>query len=129
MATTLPQPPAPQTGAAPVLDGGGTIAHALARRGVDVLVLGKRRHGDAHTVWAAGGINASLGNLDPDDDAPRLVAVAERVVHADLDVLVRVQRRVRLAVLLGALAGSVMAAAETKTVSPSLAEAASRSPK
>jgi succinate dehydrogenase / fumarate reductase flavoprotein subunit len=39
----------------------------LAREGVDVLVLGKRRHGDAHTVWAAGGINASLGNLDPDD--------------------------------------------------------------
>ncbi len=39
----------------------------LARDGVDVLVLGKRRHGDAHTVWAAGGINASLGNLDPDD--------------------------------------------------------------
>ncbi len=39
----------------------------LAREGVDVLVLGKRRHGDAHTVWAAGGINASLGNLDPGD--------------------------------------------------------------
>ena len=39
----------------------------LAREGADVLVLGKRRHGDAHTVWAAGGINASLGNLDPDD--------------------------------------------------------------
>jgi succinate dehydrogenase / fumarate reductase flavoprotein subunit len=39
----------------------------LAGDGVDVLVLGKRRHGDAHTVWAAGGINASLGNLDPDD--------------------------------------------------------------
>ena len=39
----------------------------LAREGVEVLVLGKRRHGDAHTVWAAGGINASLGNLDPDD--------------------------------------------------------------
>src|SRR5918997_317972 len=39
----------------------------LAREGVDVLVLGKRRHGDAHTVWAAGGINASLGNLDSED--------------------------------------------------------------
>jgi succinate dehydrogenase / fumarate reductase flavoprotein subunit len=39
----------------------------LARAGVDVLVLGKRRHGDAHTVWAAGGINASLGNVDPAD--------------------------------------------------------------
>jgi succinate dehydrogenase / fumarate reductase flavoprotein subunit len=39
----------------------------LTRAGVDVLVLGKRRHGDAHTVWAAGGINAYLGNVDPDD--------------------------------------------------------------
>ena len=39
----------------------------LTRAGVDVLVLGKRRHGDAHTVWAAGGINASLGNVDPAD--------------------------------------------------------------
>src|SRR5215213_3795313 len=37
----------------------------LAREGVDVLVLGKRRHGDAHTVWAAGGINASLATWIP----------------------------------------------------------------
>ena len=39
----------------------------LAERGVDCLVLGKRAHGDAHTIWAAGGINASLGSLDPED--------------------------------------------------------------
>jgi succinate dehydrogenase / fumarate reductase flavoprotein subunit len=39
----------------------------LAQRGVDCLVLGKRPHGDAHTIWAAGGINASLGSLDPED--------------------------------------------------------------
>lgn len=31
------------------------------------LVVGKRKHGDAHTVWAAGGVNAALGNLDPED--------------------------------------------------------------
>jgi len=37
----------------------------LAWEGVKVLVVGKRRHGDAHTVWASGGINASLGNLAP----------------------------------------------------------------
>jgi len=37
----------------------------LAWEGVNVLVVGKRRHGDAHTVWASGGINASLGNLAP----------------------------------------------------------------
>ena len=39
----------------------------LAQQGVDCFVLGKRPHGDAHTIWAAGGINASLGSLDPED--------------------------------------------------------------
>lgn len=39
----------------------------LAQADVDCLVLGKRDHGDAHTSWAAGGINASLGNLDEED--------------------------------------------------------------
>lgn len=39
----------------------------LAEKGIDCLVLGKRAHGDAHTIWAAGGINASLGSLDPED--------------------------------------------------------------
>lgn len=40
----------------------------LTERGVDCLVVGKRRHGDAHTVMAAGGINASLGTHDAEDD-------------------------------------------------------------
>jgi succinate dehydrogenase / fumarate reductase flavoprotein subunit len=39
----------------------------LAQNDIDCLVLGKRAHGDAHTIWAAGGINAALGSLDPDD--------------------------------------------------------------
>ncbi|MGB3544706.1 L-aspartate oxidase [Rubrivirga sp.] len=39
----------------------------LAEADRDVLVIGKRKHGDAHTVWAAGGINAALGSLDPED--------------------------------------------------------------
>jgi succinate dehydrogenase / fumarate reductase, flavoprotein subunit len=39
----------------------------LAGAGADCLVVGKRRHGDAHTRMAAGGINASLGSLDPED--------------------------------------------------------------
>jgi succinate dehydrogenase / fumarate reductase flavoprotein subunit len=39
----------------------------LAENGMDCLVLGKRRHGDAHTFWAAGGVNAALGTLDPQD--------------------------------------------------------------
>ncbi len=46
---------------------GVRVAIELARRGVDCLVLGKRAHGDAHTIWAAGGINASLGTVDPED--------------------------------------------------------------
>ena len=36
-------------------------------KGVDVSILGKRPKTDAHTVLAAGGINAALGNLDKDD--------------------------------------------------------------
>jgi succinate dehydrogenase / fumarate reductase, flavoprotein subunit len=39
----------------------------LASLGVDCLVLSRRPHGDAHTRMAAGGINAVLGSLDPDD--------------------------------------------------------------
>ncbi len=39
----------------------------LAERGVDVLCLSKRRTDDAHTVLAAGGINAALGTMDPED--------------------------------------------------------------
>lgn len=35
--------------------------------GLDVLVLGKRPKNDAHTVLAAGGINASFGNVDSED--------------------------------------------------------------
>lgn len=39
----------------------------LTERGVDVLVVGKRPRGDAHTAMAAGGINAALGTMDPQD--------------------------------------------------------------
>ncbi len=47
--------------------GGLRVAIELAENGVSCMVLGKRRHGDAHTIWAAGGINAALGTLDPED--------------------------------------------------------------
>jgi succinate dehydrogenase / fumarate reductase flavoprotein subunit len=47
---------------------GARVAIALDDAGVDPLVIGKRDHGDAHTTWAAGGINAALGSLDPEDD-------------------------------------------------------------
>jgi succinate dehydrogenase / fumarate reductase flavoprotein subunit len=46
---------------------GARAAISLAERGIEPLVIGKRDHGDAHTTWAAGGINAALGNLDPED--------------------------------------------------------------
>ena len=39
----------------------------LAERGVQVLAVGKRRTHDAHTTLAAGGINAALGTMDPED--------------------------------------------------------------
>jgi succinate dehydrogenase / fumarate reductase flavoprotein subunit len=47
---------------------GARTAIELRERGVEPLVVGKRDYGDAHTVWAAGGINAALGSLDPEDD-------------------------------------------------------------
>jgi succinate dehydrogenase / fumarate reductase flavoprotein subunit len=39
----------------------------LHKRGQGVLVLGKRPRADAHTVLAAGGINAALATIDPED--------------------------------------------------------------
>ncbi|AFZ71732.1 L-aspartate oxidase [Natronobacterium gregoryi] len=47
---------------------GARVAIELAESGVDPLVIGKRDHGDAHTTWAAGGVNAALGSLDEADD-------------------------------------------------------------
>jgi len=48
--------------------GGGLRASIeLAERGVEVLAVGKRRAHDAHTTLAAGGINAALGTMDPED--------------------------------------------------------------
>ncbi len=40
----------------------------LADHGVEALVVSKRTHGDAHTVMAAGGINAALRTRDEGDD-------------------------------------------------------------
>ena len=50
---------------------GARTAIELVESGVDpedVLVIGKRSHGDAHTTWARGGINGALGTHDPEDD-------------------------------------------------------------
>ena len=39
----------------------------LAEQGVEVLAVGKRPRSDAHTSLAAGGINAALATMDPED--------------------------------------------------------------
>ena len=49
--------------------GGAGMRAAISawEEGVDVVMLGKRLVRDAHTVLAAGGINAVLGTVDPQD--------------------------------------------------------------
>ncbi len=49
--------------------GGAGLRAAIAAHeaGVAVVVVGKRRRRDAHTVLASGGINAALGTRDPED--------------------------------------------------------------
>src|ERR687897_3465143 len=42
-------------------------AIAVYEAGSEVMVVGKRLKKDAHTVLAAGGINAALGTVDPED--------------------------------------------------------------
>lgn len=49
--------------------GGAGMRAAIAanQAGVDVMVVGKRLKKDAHTVLAAGGVNAALATVDPED--------------------------------------------------------------
>src|SRR6476659_2603799 len=46
---------------------GTRAAIAAHEAGVEVVILGKRPRGDAHTVLASGGINGALGTRDPMD--------------------------------------------------------------
>ncbi len=50
--------------------GGSGLRAAIEAKtlGVDVVVIGKRPKEDAHTVLAAGGINAAFGNVDKEDN-------------------------------------------------------------
>jgi len=50
--------------------GGAGLRAAISAHdaGVGVLILGRSLRGKAHTVMAEGGINAALGNLDPEDN-------------------------------------------------------------
>lgn len=53
-----------------VIGSGGSGLRAaieLSENGTDVLVVGKRTKMDAHTSLAAGGINAALSTMDPED--------------------------------------------------------------
>jgi succinate dehydrogenase / fumarate reductase flavoprotein subunit len=53
-----------------VIGAGGSGLRAaieLAERGVDILIVSKRSRADAHTSLAAGGINAALATVDPED--------------------------------------------------------------
>jgi succinate dehydrogenase / fumarate reductase, flavoprotein subunit len=49
--------------------GGGGLRAAIAAHeaGTEVLVVSHRAKRDAHTILAAGGINAALGSVDPED--------------------------------------------------------------
>jgi len=46
---------------------GARAAIGMAQEGLEPLVVSKRDHGDAHTTWARGGVNAALGNVDDAD--------------------------------------------------------------
>ena len=50
--------------------GGAGLRAAIGahEKGCEVMVIGKRVRNDAHTTLAAGGINAALGNVDPEDN-------------------------------------------------------------
>ena len=50
--------------------GGAGLRAAIGahEKGCEVMIIGKRVRNDAHTTLAAGGINAALGNVDPEDD-------------------------------------------------------------
>jgi succinate dehydrogenase / fumarate reductase flavoprotein subunit len=49
--------------------GGAELRAAIAAHesGKEVVVIGKRLRKDPHTILAAGGINAALGTVDPQD--------------------------------------------------------------
>jgi succinate dehydrogenase / fumarate reductase, flavoprotein subunit len=67
----MPGPPARSRVCNVLVIGSGAAglraAIAATQAGSQVLVVGKRHRLDAHTVLAAGGINAVLGTRDPDD--------------------------------------------------------------
>jgi succinate dehydrogenase / fumarate reductase flavoprotein subunit len=76
-------------------------AIAAHQAGSEVVVIGKRRRDDAHTVLAAGGINAALGTVDPQDSWQQHYAdtLREGYVLADPRVVELLAREAPAAVL------------------------------
>jgi succinate dehydrogenase / fumarate reductase, flavoprotein subunit len=66
----------------------------LRQQGVAVLAVGKRRKYDAHTTLAAGGINAALGTMDPEDSWQQHAAdtIKEAYFLADPNIVETVVR-------------------------------------
>ncbi len=80
-------------------------AVAAHEAGTEVIVVGKRPKKDAHTVLAAGGVNAALGTVDPEDSwqqhfadtlregyflsDPRVVEIMAREAPRAIEELVR----------------------------------------
>ncbi|MGF1504719.1 MAG: FAD-binding protein [Chloroflexi bacterium] len=83
--------------------GGAGLRAAIAvdMAGADVIVVGKRLKKDAHTVLAAGGINAALGTRDPEDSWQQHFAdtMKEGYYLADPDTVELLVREAPAAVL------------------------------
>ena len=111
----------------------------LAEAGVDVLAVGKRPKDDAHTSLAAGGINAALATMDPEDSwqqhaadtltesyllgDPRTTEIVTRGAARGIDDLEREYPRELLARCLlyhygGAAEGAVLAARGHRVARP-----------
>jgi succinate dehydrogenase / fumarate reductase, flavoprotein subunit len=69
MSVNAPHPRSAVTNVLVIGTGAAGLRAAIAAHeaGCEVLALGKRLRQDAHTVLAAGGINAALGSVDPQD--------------------------------------------------------------
>lgn len=67
----------------------------LKEAGMDVLAVGKRRRHDPHTTLAAGGINAALGTVDPEDSWQQHAADTIKESYMLADPRGRADRRPR----------------------------------
>lgn len=73
----------------------------LTEQGTDVLCVGKRQKIDAHTTLAAGGINAALGTIDPQDSWQQHAAdtIKESYFLADPRIVEKVTKNAEQGIL------------------------------